>query len=250
MTDNDDVCMVLPLYQGARFLAAALESALAQTRPLAELVVVDDGSTDEGPEVVAGFPSVRLLRHPENLGVAAARNTGVAATAAPLVAFLDQDDLWHPEKTARQAAFMAAHPELAWTLAHTDLHLVHGRRPRWLREGWLETDRGYNPSGLMIRRQALAQVGGFDPSFRKGGDDVDLFFKLKAEGLAGQFVEGARYTWRIHDANTSEKVKDDKQDLLAAARKQLARRRAAARAQAEAGPSSSAATCPSKTSGE
>src|SRR6185503_2024667 len=111
--DGRDVSAVIPAYQAAAFLADAVESVLAQTEPVGEIVVVDDGSTDGTAAVAASFGDrVRYVRQ-ENQGVAAARNRGVAEARGRLVAFLDADDTWEPEKTARQLAHLRAHPDYA-----------------------------------------------------------------------------------------------------------------------------------------
>lgn len=102
------VSVVVPNYNCGRFLAEALESVLAQTYPAVEVIVVDDGSTDDSAEVLARYDGrVRVLRQP-NQGVSAARNYGIRESRGEFVAFLDADDLWHPEKLAKQVPLFAA----------------------------------------------------------------------------------------------------------------------------------------------
>ena len=106
------VTAIIPAYNMEAFLGRALESALAQTYPNLEILVVDDGSTDQtrasAERFAARDPRVRVVSVP-NGGVAAARNLGTRMARTPYVAYLDADDLWHPEKIARQVAEMAAH---------------------------------------------------------------------------------------------------------------------------------------------
>ena len=103
------VAVIVPTYNHARFLAAAIRSITAQSQPADEILVVDDGSQDDPASVLRGFSEVKLLRR-ENGGLAAARNTGLAATAADKVIFLDADDLLHPDAiVAGLAAFADAH---------------------------------------------------------------------------------------------------------------------------------------------
>ena len=93
------VSVIIPTYNYGRFIAKAIESVLAQTHPIEEIIVVDDGSTDETAETVAKFaPRVTYTRQ-RNSGVCAARNSGVKHSSGDFIAFLDADDIWHPEKS-------------------------------------------------------------------------------------------------------------------------------------------------------
>src|SRR5216684_1094167 len=100
------VSAIIPAYNGEAFVADAIESVLAQTFPVSEIVVVDDGSTDQTAEVVERYASkgVRCIRQ-KNQGPTAARNRGIVQTTGELLAFLDCDDIWLPEKTALQVEY-------------------------------------------------------------------------------------------------------------------------------------------------
>jgi glycosyltransferase involved in cell wall biosynthesis len=129
-----EVSVVIPTYNRADLLPRAIESALSQTRPPAEVVIVDDGSTDNTAAVVAPYIDrdpgrVRLLQV-SNGGVARARNAGLAATRAEWVALLDSDDAWAPDKLAVQLAALAGRPDCLWSC--TGCELIDGagaRRP-------------------------------------------------------------------------------------------------------------------------
>ena len=106
------VSCIIPVFNGARFLGEAVDSILAQTYRPCEVIVVDDGSTDATGDVIAGYGErVVAVRQP-NRGEAAARNAGVRAARGALVAFLDADDLWGPEKLTRQAAKLGEDPRI------------------------------------------------------------------------------------------------------------------------------------------
>src|SRR3954447_2873031 len=104
------ISVIIPIWNRANSVGAAIESALSQTLPLnhsLEIIVVDDGSNDRPDEKLAHFGDrIRLVRHPTNLGAAAARNSGCAAATGEYLAFLDSDDQWLPGKIAAQLAFM------------------------------------------------------------------------------------------------------------------------------------------------
>src|SRR6476620_6499015 len=101
MTSTAPVSAIVPLFNGRRFIRAAIDSILAQELKPREIVVVDDGSTDGGGCLLSGYPEVRVIPQP-NCGEAAARNRGVQESKEPMVAFLDQDDLWLLRKLTLQ----------------------------------------------------------------------------------------------------------------------------------------------------
>src|SRR6185503_15656269 len=101
------VSVVVPTHNGERYIAEAIDSILAQTVPPAEIIVVDDGSIDEGPRIARSYDAPVSVLHQANAGAAAARNTGIAAATQPYLAFLDHDDLWTPRKLELQLAALA-----------------------------------------------------------------------------------------------------------------------------------------------
>ncbi|MEO8140743.1 MAG: glycosyltransferase [Gemmatimonadota bacterium] len=115
MTAISTVSVVIPSYNRAGWLPGAVASVLAQTAPPLEILIVDDGSTDNSAEVCAGFPApVRYIRQP-NAGVSAARNRGIAEAKGEWIALLDSDDLWIPEKLAVQLALHATRSAIGWS---------------------------------------------------------------------------------------------------------------------------------------
>jgi len=195
------VSVVIPVYEGERFLAETLDSVAAQTHTPVETIVVDDGSPDNSVQVASGRPGVRVLRLPHR-GVAAARNAGVAAARGELIAFLDQDDLWQPSKLAQQVALLSARPELDIALTHVEMVLQEGTpRPPWMT--W-ETDvqPGYLPSAWLVRRAAFDRVGGFDAQYQVACD-ADWLARARDRGLLSETLPEALVHWRIHGSNGS-----------------------------------------------
>ena len=103
------VSVLIPTYNCARFLSQAIDSVLAQTFQDFEILVVDDGSTDDTAQVVARYPRVRYIRR-EHCGVSASRNAAVAAATGEIVVFLDADDFWLPEKLEKQVTYLDENP--------------------------------------------------------------------------------------------------------------------------------------------
>jgi glycosyltransferase involved in cell wall biosynthesis len=184
------VAVVIPAYRCAGTIARAVRSALAQTLPPAEIVVVDDGSPDDIPGALIGLP-VRCLRR-DNGGPGAARNTGIRATKAPLVAFLDADDTWEPDKLRLQVERLLAAPEAVAVCS--DAWVADGRGGRVARSAGralperiaVEALLGRNPVALLtavVRREALEQAGLFDEDRRAiAVEDLDLWLRLALLG--------------------------------------------------------------------
>lgn len=207
------IAVVIPLYNGARYIGDAIESVIAQTLPPAEIVVVDDGSTDDGPDIVARMAAehpITLLRKP-NGGQASARNLGIAHTTSELIALLDQDDIWYPDHLERLARpfLRARYPEIGWVYGNLDeideagrtvmrSCLRHGPRHHPKRDIFtcLGSDMFILPSATIIARKAFDAVGGFDERL-SGYEDDDLFLRIFRAGFDNLFIDRGVTRWRI-----------------------------------------------------
>jgi glycosyltransferase involved in cell wall biosynthesis len=220
------ISLIIPIYNGAQHLPAALASARAQTRPPDEIIVVDDGSTDDSAALARAQPDVRLLTQ-ANAGPGAARNAGLAAAQGGLLAFLDQDDEWLPEKLARQLDCLQAHPEVMYVLCHQHWYLEPGQPPpAWVRPERLEASQtGFAPSTLLARRAVFAQVGLFDPALRLASD-MDWFFRANDLGVPMQHLPETLVRRRIHASNQSATTEAYQAEIAAVARASIRRKRA------------------------
>ena len=170
-----DYSVVIPAWNAAATLAETLASVLSQTCPPAEVIVVDDGSTDETPTVAARFgDAVRLIRQP-NQGVGVATNTGLDASTQPRVALLDSDDLWHPEKAAHQRDHLSGLPPLAISCTAMQLFRTGPDGSREL--GPIKS--GLLRSSMMFAKEVYTRVGPlFDPPGGRG-DMVDWLARAR-----------------------------------------------------------------------
>jgi len=187
------VSVVICVYNGQRFLAAALDSAVSQTHRDFELIVVDDGSTDGSPALLDGCPDPRLhlIRQP-NRGTAAALATGLQCARGDYIALLDQDDLWEPDNLAAHVEVLESQPGIALTFSWFRVIDeggreigMHSRRHRG-RIDFRDLLRDFvigATSNVVIRRSAIDQAGGVDSSLRSMYDlDLCLRIALLAPG--------------------------------------------------------------------
>lgn len=207
------VSVVIPVFNGNATVAAAIESVRRQTYPIQEIIVVDDGSTDDTGSVVRAFgDAVRYVRQ-ANQGVGAARNRGVAEAVGEYVAFLDADDLWLPAKLARQAAVLAAEPEVDGVqcsayLVDDHLRVIGARRCTPDRDSCLDYLLFRNlpsvGSSAVIRRAGLEAVGGFATDLA-AIEDWDLACRLARHGRL-RSVPDFLVLYRQHARNRSRNL--------------------------------------------
>ena len=227
VTARPVVSAITIFYNGERFLGEAIESVLAQTYPSWELLLVDDGSTDGATEIARSYAArhperIRYLEHSghRNRGMSASRNLGLQQSRGALVAFLDSDDVWLPEKLARQVAILDAHPDAqmtfgptrlwyGWTgepadAARDTLRRIHAApdglyRPPEMLQRFLR-GRALTPAtcSILVRREALARTGQFEERFTGLYEDQAFFVKAYLS-LASYVTTDAFDLYRQHD---------------------------------------------------
>ncbi len=180
-----DIAVIIPLFNGAAWIRQTLASVLAQTLPAREIIVVDDGSSDDSLAIVRSFPQVALYRHPGK-GTHQTRQFGFARSSAALVTFLDQDDLWHPRHLELLSTLLrddpAASAAVSRTLTYEDERQLHFPPPVLGPERFDPWDtfpfhRIDTPSFVLIRRSALEAIGGW-PAQNAWSSDVQAWFQL------------------------------------------------------------------------
>jgi glycosyltransferase involved in cell wall biosynthesis len=230
MSESPRVSAVIPVYNGELYVAEAIRSVLEQTHPVAECIVVDDGSVDATADVVTEFGDRVVYVRQDNAGVSIARNRGAALASGEFLAFLDHDDVWMPSKLERELEVL--HAEQA-TMVTCAMLLVDGQgaaigehhmRIRGeLLLGMLTFDGSEIPScsstGL-IRRADFHRLGGFDPRLGTSAD-WDLLLNVLLRGNLSYIDEPlARY--RVHASNMSRSVAATERDMRYAFRKAFA----------------------------
>jgi glycosyltransferase involved in cell wall biosynthesis len=199
------VCVITPAYNQASYLTQAVQSVLGQTCQDFELIVVDDGSTDDTPQVLAGIhdPRVKVIRQP-NAGLSAARNTGLRACRAPYVTFLDADDFFMPDKLAVLSAYLEQHPEVGLVGGGTQVVDQTGHPLRQTvkspgKLGLFELLAGnpFTVTSVMVRKEWIDRVGTFDETLR-ACEDWDMWLRLAYAGCRFEWVEHVVGAYRYH----------------------------------------------------
>ena len=209
-----EVSVVIPTRDRRRLLALTLHSVRRQREVDLEVVVVDDGSADDTAETVAALadPRIRLVRHDRPQGVSAARNRGIAEAGGAWVAFLDDDDLWAPDKLTRQ--LQAAH-QTGRTWVYTGevsvdqrLRVLDGAPPaapdRVLERLGRHNAVPAGASNVLVRAETLARAGRFDPGLRNN-EDWDMWIRLARLGPPA-WVCRPLVALRVHPGNTSQNM--------------------------------------------
>lgn len=217
------VSVVVPAYNASRFLADAVSSVRRQTVPAAELILVDDGSSDRTAETASALGArVLSILH---AGVAVARNAGVAASSGEFIAFLDADDMWSPEKLERQLLLATANPDAGVVMARQG-YLFDGEVPAWFRgprDG--SSEPGYQPSNWLVRRSTWVHVGGFSEGVTHS-EDTDWLARASDLGVRVVMVDEPLTIHRIHDQNASGLAVEVRAGVLQALRSSVQRKRA------------------------
>jgi glycosyltransferase involved in cell wall biosynthesis len=190
------ISVVIPTFNRRELVLRAVRSVLAQTQPVEQVIVVDDGSTDGTGEVLGREFGGRIeYLWQENAGVSAARNRGLERSAGRYLALLDSDDCWHPDKTRLQLDWLEDHPDYGMVLCDVTRVDEHGRQINVLRRreaiphdgdvlGHVLLQPALVPASVMIRRQVFETVGGFDTSLATG-EDLDFHLRVAQQWKIG-----------------------------------------------------------------
>ena len=207
------ISVIIPTYNCERYITQAIVSILQQQNCEYEVIVIDDGSTDQTEEILKPYQNLMRYLRQQNQGVAAARNRGIAEARGELIAFLDADDYFLPDKLAAQAAIFAKRPNIG--IVHSGWQRVNSQGKKLLEvrpwenvaqldlEGWLRW-KPVLPSAMMFRREWLEYVGGFDPRFPPA-EDTELVLRLAFKGCQSTWLRRITVCYRQHEQSAMHK---------------------------------------------
>jgi glycosyltransferase involved in cell wall biosynthesis len=218
------VSVILPLYNGQRYLREAVESVRLQEYPSLEIIVVDDGSTDGSASLVDELGEDLLYLYQSHRGPSAARNTGLGVAGGELVAFIDADDLWPPGKLDLQVERLLNEPELVVVSGRVQYFGLDSGVVRRMRfEGPDQTVINVNLGSAVFRRSVFERVGGFDESLFNW-EDLDWFLRAKEMGVRIKILRQITLRYRMHEHNYSQTVSSE-HGMMVVLAKSAARRR-------------------------
>jgi glycosyltransferase involved in cell wall biosynthesis len=223
------VSVIIPVRNGARYIASAIESVLGQTRPAGEVLVIDDGSKDKTAGIVSRFSSrgVRLIQQPAR-GAAAARNTGVKVARHELFAFLDADDLWTSTKLEQQCAELRSDTALDMVFGHvrnfvsSDVEPATRARLRCPEE----SVPGPHVGTMLIRRGSFERVGLFETEWTIG-EFLAWYARAQLLGLREKMIPTVLLERRLHRTNQGVLKRSERGDYVRVIKKILDGRREA-----------------------
>lgn len=225
---ESSVSVIIPVYNTEKYLDQAIQSVLGQTVQPDEIIIVDDGSTDNSLEVSRQFlPRIKILTQ-KNKGAAAARNNGINHASGHYIAFLDADDLWIENKLEQQLKYLAGHPETAMVFG-TVRQFISPELPddqKIKLNPELEKLPGFVPGILLMQKGTFLKVGLFDEKLELG-EFIDWFSRAKDMGLQYHLPEEVFLKRRIHTTNMGIYKKQHLKDYTSILRAALARKRKA-----------------------
>lgn len=216
------VSVVIPAYNYAKYLAKTLDSVFAQSYRPIEVIVVDDGSTDNTAEIVLAYPEVRYF-YQENQGVSVARNMGIAAAQGEFIAFIDGDDIWKPHKLTLQIAYMLEHPDIGITGTRAENFLEPDTQvPPWFNfKRDLEECEVIIPSTLVVHRSVFEQIGNFSQNYQSEEDtewlqragDANVNRLMIPEILTLRRLHGTNLSWQMKAMHKFNLLRISKQSI-------------------------------------
>lgn len=200
------VSCIVPVFNCERYIERALRSVLEQSVPVDEVLIVDDGSTDDTPKLVERYAERATIIRQANAGPSAARNTGIRAATGDLICFQDADDEWLKDKLARQLDYLAAHPDVDGCITKIRNiwdESLQSERERLQGHRSTQDPLGYVFQTLLARREVFDTAGLLDESLRTA-EDVEWYARTRDRGVRIGIVPEVLVYRYLHGANLSE----------------------------------------------
>jgi glycosyltransferase involved in cell wall biosynthesis len=219
------VSVIIPVFNGERFLREAVQTVLDQNYSPLEIVIVDDGSTDSTASVVKSLGEPVRYLHQTNQGPAAARNRGIEQAQGSLLAFADADDLWPGNKLELQLPCLIEDVAVEIVMGRIQQVLLSETDGKTQAKEFAEPAFSVNLGSAIIRKSVFERVGLFDETMRYS-EDVDWFMRAREAGAAIKTIDAVTLLYRQHEQNMTRGKSASELNVLMALKKSLDRRRA------------------------
>lgn len=220
------ITVILPVYNGEKYLSQAIKSVLSQSHQPMEVIIIDDGSTDQTALIAKSFGTALRYHYQSNQGAGTARNKGVELAQGQLLAFLDADDLWVDNKLARQVQAFTADPELDMVFGH--VHQFHSPElPDEVKQQIkipVEIIPGQHAGTMLIKREAFQKAGPFKTDWELA-EFVDWYIKAEEAGLKSVMLPDVVMKRRLHKASQGTYKRQHRQEYVRVLKAALDRRR-------------------------
>ena len=190
----------MTVYNGEKFVAEAVESVLKQILPSDEIIVINDGSTDNTLEILSQYPELKVISQ-ENKGIAYSRNKAIELATGKYLTFIDADDLWHPNKSYQQFSYLEQNPAIDIVFSHLE-HFVKSSFPSSMQV--FKPQKGMMQLCAMIEKQKFLSIGQFSGNL--GGEFILWFQKAKLYGLQDECLSEVLAYRRLHANNFTRRT--------------------------------------------
>ncbi len=226
MNNKLSISAIIPVYNGERYLGQTIESVLAQSFPVHEILVVDDGSTDRSLAIASQFPQVTPIQN-SHQGAPASRNLGLARASGNWIAFLDADDLWMPTKIERQVQAILDQPSTDLIFTHLQCFVSPDLEPEAKTRLYCPPSPvvGHNATTMMARHSVFQTVGNFNECLT-AGEFVEWLIRAQDASLKSLTLPDVLAKRRLHKTNVGLTNREDRNQYLHAIKASLDRRRA------------------------
>ncbi len=213
--ENPLVSVIIPVYNGEKYVAHALESVFKQDYQPFEVILVDDGSTDRTAQIIGKYDNVQYI-YQSKQGVSSARNKGIAASRGEIITFLDSDDYWPTNRLTVTIRYLDRHPEVGYVLGRQMMFVEPGCAvPAWVKAEWLtESQDASNTAILVVRREIFGRIGLFNIDYF-GGEDTEWLVRASEASIPMARLPEVILHRRIHGGNLSvQMIKVRKANLM------------------------------------
>ncbi len=219
------ISIIIPVYNGERFLNESIDSILNQQYKDIEIIIVDDGSTDNSAEIAKSHEKVRYI-YQTNQGPSVARNTGIKVSSGNFISFIDCDDIWYPKKLITQFEYLMNHPDVGFVFANRKMILEENiPKPPWYKEHLFENSCPVLcASALLARKYVFDIVGGYNPDFRFG-ENAEWLTRAKDHRIKMFVLPETLIKQRLHDKNQTYHLNQMRSSILKALKGSIDRQR-------------------------